>query len=448
MRAEIPHEGAMADLVWSDPDSEKEDFAISPRYVDESDGPGSLSTARFSFSDSALDDRLAAIAPVQRRLAGGAGYTFGSGVVRKFLETNNMHHILRAHQLCMEGFTVLFDNRLSTVWSAPNYCYRCGNSASILEVGPGETMHFNVFEAAPENQTDGPSQQVVGGAAKWSCYYAIMAPPLSPELRWLVVYWYIELEWNADECAQISQHEIQLALYTHREVDVSLSTISRALVAAAYSRKSISREALEQNEALQAAWQAQWGIYDASAFLWVDECGIDDQSSQRLFGYAPIGHHCVERSFFYHGVKYSALPVLGVEGILGISIFEGAVTKERFLHFLRTQVAPLLNPFSPKGVSRCILVCDNCAIHHDEEICQLVEDECALMLGAKLCYLPPYSPDFNPIEEAFSKAKSWLRRHNTQLIEPAQRPWLIHQAMLSITPDNALGWIENCGYSI
>ncbi|QRW21708.1 Metallo-dependent phosphatase [Rhizoctonia solani] len=132
MRAEIPHEGAMADLVWSDPDSEKEDFAISPR---------------------------------------GAGYTFGSGVVRKFLETNNMHHILRAHQLCMEGFTVLFDNRLSTVWSAPNYCYRCGNSASILEVGPGETMHFNVFEAAPENQTDGPSQQVVGGAAKLPEYF-------------------------------------------------------------------------------------------------------------------------------------------------------------------------------------------------------------------------------------------------------------------------------------
>lgn len=71
----------------------------------------------------------------------------------------------------MEGFTVLFENRLSTVWSAPNYCYRCGNSASILEVGPGETMHFNVFEAAPENQTDGPSQQAVGGAAKVGIVY-------------------------------------------------------------------------------------------------------------------------------------------------------------------------------------------------------------------------------------------------------------------------------------
>lgn len=93
----------------------------------------------------------------------GAGYTFGSGVVRKFLETNNMNHILRAHQLCMEGFSVLFDKRLSTVWSAPNYCYRCGNSASILEIGPGETSHFNVFDAAPENLHDGPGNQPPAG---------------------------------------------------------------------------------------------------------------------------------------------------------------------------------------------------------------------------------------------------------------------------------------------
>lgn len=122
----------MADLVWSDPDAEKEDFAISPR---------------------------------------GAGYTFGSGVVRKFLDTNGMNHILRAHQLCMEGFSVLFDDQLSTVWSAPNYCYRCGNSASILEVGPGCERRFNVFEAAPENERDGPSQQAQQNAGKLPEYF-------------------------------------------------------------------------------------------------------------------------------------------------------------------------------------------------------------------------------------------------------------------------------------
>lgn len=69
-----------------------------------------------------------------------------------------MNHILRAHQLCMEGYNVLYDDLLSTVWSAPNYCYRCGNLASILEVGPDGTRHFNTFEAAPENMRDGPMQ--------------------------------------------------------------------------------------------------------------------------------------------------------------------------------------------------------------------------------------------------------------------------------------------------
>ena len=104
----------------------------------------------------------------------GAGYTFGSGVVYKFLETNQMSHILRAHQLCMEGYTSLFDEHLSTVWSAPNYCYRCGNSASILEVGPGGSMFFNVFQAAPENERDGPSHQAAqsaGGKVRQALLY-------------------------------------------------------------------------------------------------------------------------------------------------------------------------------------------------------------------------------------------------------------------------------------
>ncbi|CAG8504309.1 11097_t:CDS:2 [Paraglomus brasilianum] len=112
---EIPHEGPMADLVWSDPDQDKDEFAISPR---------------------------------------GAGYTFGGEVVKKFLHINGMSHILRAHQLCMEGYQVLYDDRLSTVWSAPNYCYRCGNMASILEVGVNGERFFNVFDAAPENDRE------------------------------------------------------------------------------------------------------------------------------------------------------------------------------------------------------------------------------------------------------------------------------------------------------
>ena len=126
---EIPHEGPMADLVWSDPDPERDEFSLSPR---------------------------------------GAGYTFGAQVVKKFLDVNKMNHILRAHQLCQEGYQVLYDDRLSTVWSAPNYCYRCGNMASVLEVSDQGERFFNVFDAAPENdlhrgeQQNQPSQEGQG----------------------------------------------------------------------------------------------------------------------------------------------------------------------------------------------------------------------------------------------------------------------------------------------
>ncbi|RKO96737.1 hypothetical protein CXG81DRAFT_29356 [Caulochytrium protostelioides] len=113
---EIPHEGAMADLVWSDPSlPSRTDFAVSPR---------------------------------------GAGYLFGPVVTQHFLHTNGLGHLCRAHQLCMEGYQLLFDDQVSTVWSAPNYCYRAGNLASVLEISPGLERLFNVFSACPDALRD------------------------------------------------------------------------------------------------------------------------------------------------------------------------------------------------------------------------------------------------------------------------------------------------------
>lgn len=70
-----------------------------------------------------------------------------------------------------------------------------------------------------------------------------------------------------------------------------------------------------------------------------------------------------------------------------------------------------------------------------------------LAAGAKLIYLPPYSPDFNPIEQAFHSVKAWLRRHEAEAVLPEARPWLIQQAAMSITVADAEGWIINSGYS-
>lgn len=98
----------MADLVWSDPDQDKEEFAISPRCE-----PPSIPARRVLFE-------LTASFTIAISSHRGAGYTFGSQVVRKFLSINGFDHMLRAHQLCMDGYSELFDKQLSTVWSAPN----------------------------------------------------------------------------------------------------------------------------------------------------------------------------------------------------------------------------------------------------------------------------------------------------------------------------------------
>lgn len=106
---EVPSDGPMCDLMWSDPD-EIDGWGLSPR---------------------------------------GAGYIFGSDVVAQFNQTNKLQLICRAHQLVMEGYKPMFDNTLVTVWSAPNYCYRCGNVAAILELDENLKQNYKVFDSAP-----------------------------------------------------------------------------------------------------------------------------------------------------------------------------------------------------------------------------------------------------------------------------------------------------------
>lgn len=88
----------------------------------------------------------------------GAGWLFGAAVVSEFNHINSLSLIARAHQLVQEGYKYMFppENNLVTVWSAPNYCYRCGNVASVMSVKQHTVIDkedsFKIFSAVP-NQT-------------------------------------------------------------------------------------------------------------------------------------------------------------------------------------------------------------------------------------------------------------------------------------------------------
>ncbi|KNB45025.1 phytochrome-associated serine threonine protein phosphatase [Blastocystis sp. subtype 4] len=110
---EVPPTGCYSDLLWSDPDN-VDGFQQSPR---------------------------------------GAGYLFGEDPVNVFNEVNGLELICRAHQMVQQGFEYMFSKKnLITVWSAPNYCYRCDNVASILQLDEGLNRTMLIFKENKEKQ--------------------------------------------------------------------------------------------------------------------------------------------------------------------------------------------------------------------------------------------------------------------------------------------------------
>merc|ERR1719449_362098 len=106
---EVPHEGPMCDLLWSDPD-DRSGWGISPR---------------------------------------GAGYTFGQDISEQFNHVNNLKLLARAHQLVMEGYNWCHDRNVVTIFSAPNYCYRCGNQGAVMEIDEHLKYTFLQFDPPP-----------------------------------------------------------------------------------------------------------------------------------------------------------------------------------------------------------------------------------------------------------------------------------------------------------
>lgn len=88
----------------------------------------------------------------------GAGYTFGQDITEQFNHQNGLTLIARAHQLVMEGFSWAHDKGLVTIFSAPNYCYRCGNQAAIMEVDDVLNCQFIQFEPAPRRGEEHPQE--------------------------------------------------------------------------------------------------------------------------------------------------------------------------------------------------------------------------------------------------------------------------------------------------
>ena len=135
---------------------------------------------------------------------------------------------------------------------------------------------------------------------------------------------------------------------------------------------------------------------------------------------------------FSKGKEDVELSSIQLDGTLHYTTFSGGTTVERFKRYLKTDLLPHLNGDS-------VLVMDNMKSHHAKAVKNLLDSS-----GVRYIYLPPYSPDLNPIEKLWSKMKAFLRKFKARALDTL--PDAIQHAFQNVSPSNCSGWFRSCGY--
>jgi transposase len=170
---------------------------------------------------------------------------------------------------------------------------------------------------------------------------------------------------------------------------------------------------------------------DTHAFVFLDETGVNTAMARR-YARAPKGERAHAAAPVNKGKNITILGALSLEGIQAIMTIEGSTDVQVFLTFVQTILVPTLRPGQ-------IVIMDNLSSHKVDGV-----QDAILAAGARLEYLPSYSPDLSPIEECWSKLKEFLRAKAARTRELLDQA--ITEALDIITPQDAQGWFAHCGY--
>jgi transposase len=191
--------------------------------------------------------------------------------------------------------------------------------------------------------------------------------------------------------------------------------------------------ASERDEEERAAWRARaQAEFDPQALVFVDESGCN-LALTPLYGWAPRGQRALAQAPRNRGPTTTVLAALTSEGVLAAMRIEGPTNTEVFLTYLDQVLCPALRPGQ-------VVVMDQLNVHKAAGVRQRLE-----ACGCRLEFLPAYSPDFNPIEEAFSKLKTYLRRQKARTRERLGDA--IDAGLQRLTPQDARGWFRHCDFA-
>ena len=178
-------------------------------------------------------------------------------------------------------------------------------------------------------------------------------------------------------------------------------------------------------------WRAWQPLRDMRQYVFLDECGVTTDLLRR-YGRSLRGVRVRDHTPCGHWEAHTVVAGLRLEGLTATAVFNGPIDNACFLAYVEQILAPTLRPGD-------VVVLDNLAAHKQPEVRAAIEQ-----VGALLRFLPPYSPDFNPIELAFAKLKAFLRAARPRTFEHVCA--LIAAALGLFMPDECANYVRHCGY--
>jgi transposase len=168
-------------------------------------------------------------------------------------------------------------------------------------------------------------------------------------------------------------------------------------------------------------------------YVFLDECGVTTDLLRR-YGRGPRGLRVTDHTPCSHWEAHTVIAALRLTGLGAPGVFDGPIDSPSFLAYVEQVLVPTLRPGD-------VVVLDNLAVHKQPDVRTAIAQA-----GASIQFLPPYSPDFNPIELAFAKLKAFLRAARPRSYE--QVCTLIAIAVDLFTPDECANYVRHCGYRI
>lgn len=185
--------------------------------------------------------------------------------------------------------------------------------------------------------------------------------------------------------------------------------------------------------AARRQWRDTQPLRDVRQYVFLDECGVTTDLLRR-YGRSPRGTRLHDHTPCSHWQTHTVVAGLRVEGVTAPAVFDGPIDTPTFRAYVEQVLVPTLRPGD-------VVVLDNLAVHKQPEIRTAIE-----AVGARVQFLPPYSPDFNPIEQAFAKLKAFLRAARPRSFDHVCE--LIAAAIPLFTPPECANYLRHSGYRV